>query len=186
MVVRHSVATATIGLPVRKPSPGRVDDGAVDVRDARIGTGQQRWNSQQHQRDGRRQQAQAPQQDAEQQDAEGRQCAQGVDATDHQGRTATGVPDVHAHRNGDECAAQHRDAGVFEMFQHSHAQPRRTAPVRRGEDVSQGLLQEIHAGAFARIHGVASRPAARITMSTTTASTKIAMMPAMIWSLLSA
>ena len=40
--------------------------------------------------------------------------------------------------------------------------------------------------AVARVHGVSARPANMISVSMTIASTKIAMMPAMIWSLLSA
>jgi hypothetical protein len=38
--------------------------------------------------------------------------------------------------------------------------------------------------AVARVQGVSSRPASMISVSITMASTKIAMMPAMIWSLL--
>ncbi len=90
---------------------------------------------------------------------------------------------------------QHRDDGVLQVLADAGGQAGRSAPVGRGEDVGQRLLQEVHcaaalartrAGRAARIQGVRSRPATMMSVSTTIASTKMAMIPAMIWSLLSA
>ena len=162
-----------------------------------VGARQQRRDAEQHQRDRRRHQTQPPQQHAEQQHAERRQRAQRVDTGDDEEGAAAGVPDEHADRDGDQRREDHGDDGVLQVLEDAGGQPGRTAPVGGGEDVGQRLLQEVHAAppfsavgrdAAARpaIHGVIAAPASMISVSMTIASTKIAMMPAMIWSLLSA
>ena len=149
----------------------------------------------QHQRHRRRHQAQPPQQHAEQQHAERGQGAQRVDSGDDEERAAAGVPDEHAERDRDQRREHDGHGRVRQVLEDPGGEARGTAPVGRGEDVGQRLLQEVHAGAaallrrgvrVARTHGVIAQPSAMISVSMTIASTKIAMMPATIWSLLSA
>src|ERR1700761_5831541 len=103
------------------------------------------------------------------------------------------MPDQHPDRHCDQHRYQYRDGGVLQVFCDPGGQPRPSAPMGRGEDVGQRLLKEIHAAVLAftlrtlpaRVHGVSNRPPNMISVSTTIARTKIAMMPATIWSLLS-
>ena len=79
-----------------------------------------------------------------------------------------------------------RHRGVLQMLENAGRHTGFAAPVGGGEDVGERLVQEVHDAALARAHGVMALPASMIRMSMTRASRKIAMMPAMIWSLLSA
>ena len=118
-------------------------------------------------------------QHAEQQHTQCRQRPQRIDGGHHQEGAAAGVADDHADGDRDQRRDSHRDRRVLQMLQNPGTQPGFTRPVVRGEDVGQCLVEEVHA-VRTRAHGVISRPPSRIAMSMSTASTKIAMMPATI------
>ena len=175
---------------------GGVDDRAVHVRDAGVGSCQQRRDAEQHQRHGRRDQTESPQQHTEQQHTQRGQRAQGVHSGDDEKGAASGVADEHPERNRNQRREDDCDHRVLKVLEDAGADPGRTAPVGGGEDEGQRLLQEVHAAApafglavradapVALVHGVSALPANMISVSMTIASTKMAMMPAMIWSLL--
>ena len=104
------------------------------------------------------------------------------------------MADQHAQRDGDDRREDDGDDGVLQVLEDARGQAGRPAPVGRGEDERQRLLKEAlrahpvtaltRLGRAARVHGVNALPANMISVSMTTASTKIAMIPATIWSLL--
>jgi hypothetical protein len=127
---------------------------------------------------------------------QGRERAQGIHSGDYEERAASGVADEHAERNRNQRREDDCDHRVLKVLEDTGADPSGTAPVGGSEDEGQRLLQEVHAAApafglavradapVALVHGVSALPANMISVSMTIASTKMAMMPAMIWSLL--
>src|SRR6202789_1819152 len=107
------------------------------------------------------------------------------------------MADDQPERNGDQRRNRHGRRGVFQMLERPGRQPDRTYPVLRGEQVGQRLADKVHRdppatgavsnrrpGRVTRAQGVAIRPANISATSMMTANTKMARIPATIWSLL--
>src|ERR1700722_11094391 len=107
------------------------------------------------------------------------------------------MADDQPERYGDQHRNCHRGRGVFQMLERPGRKPHRTCPVVRGEQVRQRLGQKAHRdppttgavsnrrpGRVTRAQGVAIQPANISATSMMTANTKIARIPATIWSLL--
>src|ERR1700723_2931490 len=107
------------------------------------------------------------------------------------------MADDQTDRNGNQRRNRHRRRGVLQMLQSADPQPHRAHPITRSEQIGQRLREEVHrepptTGAVGsrrlrrdtRSQGVASRPANISNTSMTIASTKMATIPATIWSLL--
>src|ERR1700738_2428737 len=107
------------------------------------------------------------------------------------------MADDHADRDGDQRRNRYRGRGVLQVFKGARRQTHRAGPVARGEQIGHCLFDEAHReppttgavgnrrpGRDARAHGVARRPASMISIATTSASTRMAIIPATIWSLL--